>query len=308
MSEEFATALRELLDSSADVKVASLADLTDLEEDEERELSERWNEIELQRRRWFVRELIDLAEDNVELNFDRVFFRGLSDDDAEVRQESIHGLWEYERPDLIGPLVRLMTGDDSAAVRAEAALALGRFVTAHEQGSLRARHFEPIEERLRAVLDTPTEVTEVRARALEAIGAHNSEWVQDAIRKAYESDVRRLKASAIHAMGRSVDERWLPLVIREMSGEEAELRYEAALAAGAIGEVNALPHLARLAQDPDEEVSHAAIMAMGEIGGSQAKAVLEDLASEPSEPLREAAKAALAEIRFDEDPLAFGLG
>jgi len=308
MREEFESALEALLDTMADVKLSSLADLTDLDDDETRVLSERWNDIGAARRRWIVRELIDLAEDNVELNFDRVYFRGLADDDAGVRQESIRGLWEYERTNLIAPLLRMMDGDESAAVRAEAALALGRFVTAHEEGQLRDRHFEAIECSMRSALESETEVTEVRARVLEAIGAHDSEWVQQAIRDAYESDVRRMKASAIHAMGRSLDERWMPLVIREMSSEEPELRYEAALAAGAIGEVNALPHLRRLAQDPDEEVAHVSIMAMGEIGGAEAKAALEELAAEPSAALREAAAAALAEIRFDEDPLAFGLG
>jgi HEAT repeat protein len=307
MREEFTSVLRALLAPMADVNVSSLADLTDLDDVEVQELSERWNEIGVARRRWIVRELIDLAEDNVELNFDRMYFRGLADEDAEVRQESIRGLWEYERADLITPLLRMMDGDESAAVRAEAALALGRFITSYEQGELRDRYFEAIERSMRVALENETEVTEVRARVLESIGAHNSEWVQQAIRDAYESDVRRLKASAIHAMGRSVDERWMPLVIREMSSEEAELRYEAALAAGAIGEVNSLPHLRRLAQDPDEEVAHASIMAMGEIGGAEAKAALEELAAEPSESLRQAAAAALAEIRFNEDPLAFGL-
>jgi HEAT repeat protein len=307
MREEFTKLLKALLDAMTDVSVSGLADLTDLDDEEADVLSERWNDIGVGRRRWVVRELTDLAEDNVELNFDRVYFRGLADEDAEVRQESIRGLWEYERADLITPLLRMMDGDESAAVRAEAALALARFVTAYEQGELRGRYFEVIERSMRAALENETEVTEVRARVLESIGAHNSGWVQQAIRDAYESDVRRLKASAIHAMGRSVDERWMPLVIREMSSEEAELRYEAALAAGAIGEVNSLPHLRRLAQDPDEEVAHASIMAMGEIGGAEAKAALEDLAAEPSESLRQAAAAALAEIRFDEDPLAFGL-
>lgn len=308
MREEFTDVLDALLDAMSDVSLSGLADLTDLDDEEARELSKRWGEIGVARRRWMVRELTDLAEDNVELNFDRVYFGGLTDGDAEVRQESIRGLWEYERADLILPLLRMMDGDESAAVRAEAALALGRFVTAHEQGHLRDRHYEAIERSMRSALESETEVTEVRARVLESIGAHQSEWVQQAIRDAYESDVRRLKASSIHAMGRSVDERWMPLVIREMSSEEAELRYEAAVAAGAIGEMNALPHLRRLAQDPDEEVAHASIMAMGEIGGAEAKAALEELAAEPSEALREAAAAALAEIRFDEDPLAFGLG
>lgn len=308
MSEEFTKLLEELADPASDVKIASLTELSDVDDSEERELKERWHEIGMRRHRWLLRELIELAEDNVELNFDRVYFRGLEDDDPETRREAIRGLWEYDRPDLIDRLVAMMEGDESPGVRAEAALALGRYVMLFAHGNLRDRHFGAIEQGMRNVLENPTEVTEVRARVLEAIGAHNASWVRQAIRDAYESDIRRLKTSAIHAMGRSAEDRWLPLIIREMSSEEPELRYEAAIAAGGIGDESALPHLVRLAHDPDEEVSQASVISLGEIGGTQAKAALEELTSEPSEALREAAKSALAEIRFNEDPMAFGLG
>lgn len=308
MSEELTKLLDKLADPEAEVKVSSLTELSGLDDSEERDLSSRWEEFGVRRHRWLLRELIELAEDNVELNFDRVFFRGLQDRDAETRRESIRGLWEYERPDIIDRLVLMMESDDSAAVRAEAALALGRFVVSHEHGGLRDRHFEKIEQGMRRLLENETEVTEVRARVIESVGAHNAPWVRQAIRDAYESDVRRLKISAVHAMGRSAEERWLPLVIREMSSEESEFRYEAAIAAGGIGSESALPHLIRLAQDPDEEVAQASVMALGEIGGSEAKAALEELSADPAPVLRDAAQAALAEIRFEEDPMAFGLG
>jgi HEAT repeat protein len=308
MSEEFAKLLDELTDASSDVKVSSLTGLSELSDDEATALRDRWSEIDLRRRRWLVSELIELAEDNVDLNFDRVFLRGLDDDDPGVRLESINGLWEYERSDLIAPLLRMMENDESEAVRAAAALALGRYVMAYETGRLRSRYFEAIEASMRMVLANPDGVEEVRARALEAIGAHDAAWVRQAITVAYESDVRGLKRSAVHAMGRSGEERWLPLVIREMSNEEGELRYEAATAAGAIGDERALPHLVRLAQDTDAEVAQASVMALGEIGGVQAKQALQDLVSDPSPALRQAATEALAGIRFEEDPMAFGLG
>lgn len=308
MSEEFTKLLEELADPASEVKVSSLTELSDVDEGEEQELRDRWQEIGVRRHRWLLRELIELAEDNVELNFDCVYFRGLEDEDPETRLEAIRGLWEYDRPNLIEKLVSMMENDDSAPVRAEAALALGRFVMLFAHGNLRHRHFQAIEDGMRRLFESGTEVTEVRARALESIGAHNVSWVRQAIRDAYESDVRRLKASAVHAMGRSAESRWLPLIIREMSSEEAELRYEAATAAGGIGDESALPHLVRLAQDPDEEVAQASVMALGEIGGQEAKAALEELATDPSPALREGAQAALAEIRFNEDPMAFGLG
>ena len=43
-------------------------------------------------------------------------------------QLAIDGLWEDNRPTLVGPLVNLATNDPVAEVRAAAAIALGRFV------------------------------------------------------------------------------------------------------------------------------------------------------------------------------------
>lgn len=308
MNEALTKLLHELTDPSADVKIADLTDLSDLDEDHAGELRRRWSDITVRRRRWLLRELIDLSEDNVELNFDRVYFSGLRDEDPQVRKEAVRGLWEYESVDLVDPLVEMAEGDSSAAVRAEAALALGRYVMAHALGRLRDRYFARVERGLKKLIESEDEVDEVRARALEAMGPRNTAWVRQAIREAYESGVRRMKASAVHAMGRSAEERWLPLIVREMSSEEPELRFEAAIAAGAIGDQSVLPHLVRLAHDSDEEVSHASVIALGEIGGNRAKAALRELASDPAPALRDAANAALEEIRFEEDPLSFGLG
>ena len=302
---DFGEYLNELADGSKKLKVAGLQRLSQLSREQRAELNRRWPGIDVRRRRRLVQELIDLSEDNVDLNFDAVFLRGLSDDDSDVRLESVRGLWEHESPGLIGSLVELMESDDDPAVRAEAALALGRFVVMFELGSLRGNHFERIECALRRAIEKSDEIEEVRARGLEAIGPREVPWVRQAIREAYESDEHRLKVSAVHAMGRSGSNRWLPLLMRELASDEAELRYEAALAAGAIGDDSVVHQILPLLVDEDDDVREAASAALGEIGGPEAKKALLEMSDSESTVAREAAAAALAGIEFEEDPLGF---
>src|SRR3990172_3929222 len=125
---DFEGYLQELTDTSVRLKAADLARLSGLSPEQAELFAAAWPRVEAARRREIVRELQDLAEDNVEFAFDAVFTRGLEDTDPEVRLGSVRGLWEHERPDLIATLVRLTNGDEDAAVRAESALGLGRFV------------------------------------------------------------------------------------------------------------------------------------------------------------------------------------
>lgn len=297
--------LLELADASQRLKAASLPRLSALDGEQAQEFANAWPGIDVRRRRQVVEELLDLEEDNVEFDFDAVFLRGLEDEDAEVRLASVRGLWEHEAPDLIPALLRLAREDEDAGVRAEASLALGRFVLLFEEGRLRERHFRDIEAGLRAVISKADEIEEVRARALEAIGAHDDAWVRQAISEAYESGVRRMKVAAVHAMGRSCEPRWLPLLLRDLGSDEPEVRYEAATALGVLGDESAVSHLIPLLSDPDDEVRDVAITALGEIGGREARAALRQLADEGSPAAKEAALAALAEIDFEEDPLSF---
>jgi HEAT repeat protein len=297
--------LQELADVSIKLKAARLATLSGLNTEQKAELATVWPGISVERRREAVQELLDLEEDNVEFDFGAVFLEGLGDDDAEVRLGSVRGLWEHEGVDLIPRLLTLLREDKDAVVRAEAALALGRFVLRSEEGSLRERHFRAVESGLREVISNSDEIEEVRARALEAIGPHDVAWVRQAISEAYESGVRRLKVAAVHAMGRSCEPRWLPLLLRELSNEEAEVRYEAATALGSLGDESAVKNLVAALSDDDEEVRQASIAALGEIGGREAREALSELSREGSPAAKEAAVAALAEIDFEEDPLSF---
>ncbi len=300
--------LEQLADSSRKLKITDLQRLSGLSPEQALQLAAHWAEITVRRRRRILQELIDLTEDNVEFSFDTVFRRALEDEDAVVRLTAVRGLWEYDSPDLIDTLAALAERDDDAAVRAEAALALGRWVLLFELGLLRERHFGSASAALRRVVDNSGEIEDVRARAIEALGPYDATWVRQAVTQAYESGSHRLKASAVHAMGRSAEPRWLPLLNRELTSDDAELRYEAAVAVGSLAEEAAVPGLVPLVADPDDQVRAAAIAALGEIGGASARSALNDLIGGPSREASDAATAALAELAAAEDPLRFKLG
>lgn len=302
---DFDEYLAELSDPAQRLRVSQLPRLSQLTPDQRSKLEALWRSMNVRRRRRLIHELSDLAEDNVELSFDAVFLIGVKDEDDDVRAESVRGLWENESQEIIDPLVSLLHHDRSVEVRREAALALGRFMMQAAEGRLRSRHFERVEAGLRTVVEDKNEIEEVRSRALEAAGAHDTAWVRQAVREAYESGDPTLKVSAVHAMGRSSEPRWLPLITRELTSDDAEMRYEAATAAGAIGEESAVHNLLPLLLDEDEEVREAATMALGEIGGTEAREALMLMLDSESKATRDAAAAALAEIEFEENPLGF---
>jgi HEAT repeat protein len=294
--------LEELRDDGQPVKAAKLPRLSHLSDEERPLFLKVWSTLSDKRRRRVVRLLVDLAEDNVELNFDDIFLPALSDSDARVRAEAIRGLWEYDHRDLIEPLIHLLSSDGETDVRAEAALALGRFVLQWEFGALRDRYFQRVEGILRQALNTDEDV-EVRARSLEALGACSLPWVRTAIRQAYNGGERRLQVSAVNAMGRNCDPGWLPILFQELSSGDSEMRYEAALACGSLADEAAVPRLAVLLEDEDPEVRAATIAALGEIGGREAKAALMRYLEHPSRIMRDAVREALSLASFDEDPL-----
>ncbi len=301
---EFESYLSTLRDASTELRVGGLQQLDSLTAEEAQALRAAWPEVDTERKRQVVHQLVELAEDNVDLNFDAVFFTALGDEDSSVRAEGVRGLWEHEGRDLIPPLLQLLEKDEEPGVRAEAALALGRFVLRAELGDLPEHQFEKVEQGLRRTLEDDVEGDEVRARALEAIGACGREWVSQAIQGAYEGEPPRLRVSSLHAMGRSCDPVWLPLLIDELASEDPEMRYESAIALGSLGDRGAVSDLAPLLYDDNQEVKEAAISALGQIGGREAKMLLRPLLRDGPASVQEAAAAAAAEADFAEDPLS----
>ncbi len=296
---------RELRESAVQLPAKKLVELSALNDETSKLFEQTWPEIDLQRRQHLLEALTDLADDNVEMDFDAVYAIALQDRDPEVRRQAIRGLWENERRQTFDGLLKILAEDSAAAVRAEAALALGRFVLQAEMGTLRSADAERIENVLHGVIEDDAEEIEVRGRALESIGARSEGWVSDIIEQASDSGERRLRISATHAMGRSCDAAWLPALYRELENEDAEMRFEAAGAIGMIAEEESISYLLPILQDEDAEVRAVAISALGEIGGDAAKEALEDLLSDPELASRELVVAALVDVDFAEDPLSF---
>ncbi|MGD0765491.1 MAG: HEAT repeat domain-containing protein [Dehalococcoidia bacterium] len=301
----FQSYVEELKDPVRPLIASKLAGLSSLSPDDLALFLGAWQETAVGRRRQIMLRLGELAEDNVELNFDQVFLAGLRDEDAEVRHLAVQGLWEYEGRDLIGPLIDVLRGDPEPGVRAQAALALGRFVLRAEFRHLSEADSRRIEEALRGVIGNQEEALEVRGRALESAGALSAGWVRSSIEDAYRSRHHRLRLSAVHAMGSNCDPRWLPLLTQELGSDDAEMRYEAATACGSLCDESAVLYLKPLLDDEDAEVQEAAIAAMGEIGGADARRALKELEHHPEVRVREAVAAALEEMEFNEDPLGF---
>lgn len=297
--------LQHIANSARPLKASRLAGLASLPREGQQALAALWPSIEVQRRRQVVSQMVELAEDNVELNFDAIFLLCLEDEDAHVRATAIRGLWEYQEGDLIPRLVHLLAKDTDIEVRAQAALALGRYALMAEFGHLRPEEAQAVERALKSAVDNQAEAVEVRARAIEAAACLSQPWVHESIEGAYRSGSYRLRVSALHAMGISCEPSWLPVLLQELDSDEPELRYEAAGACGSLGLPEAVPHLIPLLDDEDSEVQAQAAAALGMIGGPEAKAHLLQRLRDPSPGLREAVRQALAELDFYEDPLAF---
>jgi len=299
--------VRDLADPSQPLGASKLTELSGLDIGKAKIVEAAWPEIGLRQRQQLVEELTGLAEDNVEFNFDAVFQIALADRDPDVRKQAIRGLWENERCETFDGLLKMLTDDPAAAVRAEAALALGRFVLRAELGMLKPVDAERLENALHVVIEDDAEEAEVRGRALESIGARSEPWVKDAIEQAFDGADRRLRISAAHAMGRSCDPTWLPRLFDELENDDAEMRFEAAGAIGLIADESAIPHLLPLLRDEDGEVRAVAVGALGEIGGDTARGALEDLLAAGDPALRELALDAFSELEFAEDPLSFSV-
>jgi hypothetical protein len=247
--------------------------------------------------------LVDLAEDNVDLDFGTVLTWCLEDASEHVRERAVEGLWENETPAHARRLLTLLRDDPSGQVRAAAASSLSRFAFMAEMEELDDEQAERVRGGLSAAVNDTEQPLEVRRRALESAGFFSGDdTVQRQIQRAYESNEQLLKESALVAMGRSMLDRWLPAIGRELGSPSPALRYEAARAAGEMAEEarTLVPKLASLSTDDDSEVAGAAIWALGQIGGAAAKRALQQLSKSSDEVRSQAAAEALTELNMDE--------
>lgn len=298
MTEEFDSVLVLLADESRPVRSIDLFPLSDVSRERLPYFAGAWSGLSAVRRLELVRELVEQAEANIHLNFHAILRLLLTDLDAEVRRLAIEGLWEDEKPSLIGPLINRLREDESMEVRATAAVSLGRYVWLGVLEEIGPEPASAAESALHETWFREGEVNAVRRRALEGLAHGALPDLNELILNAYYDEDELMRQSALFAMGRTADSRWSKVVLGELDSHEPAMRFEAAQAAGEMGLRPAVPHLIRHVDDPDESVRQAAVAALGKIGGPHAKRALQAIAKSDDEVLAQAAEDALAELTF----------
>lgn len=293
----------DLQDTARPLTSAALTRLSGLVAEERAQLASLWNGLPAERRRQIVSRMVDLAEDNVELDFASVFCHAMTDPDPAVRERAVSGLWESDDRTHILKLADRLAADTSAEVRAAAASVLGHFAELAVDGKLVTRDATRVHDALLRALSGNDEPPLVRRRALEAIAPFNAPEVHAWVRWAYAHTEPLLRQSALFAMGRSGNDAWLPVVLAELRSKVPGMRFEAANAARELAEPSAVPSLIELLTDADPEVQVAAIHALGAIGGATAKKVLRRCTAEDQDDVvREAARGALESMDDPDGP------
>ena len=299
--------LTELANSEQPLLNAKLTELSNLNSAELKCFQHWWATTEVKRRRQIVYRLVELAENNLELNFDSIFKHCLQDKDDEVLIKAIEGLWENEEASLIDQLINLLGTDSSEEVQTSAAILLGKFTILAEDKKLRSCYLLKIQDALLAVISDQSKPVAVRRRTLEASSPLSLPQVKTAITEAYQSHHPRSRVSSIYAMGKNCNPYWLPILRKELGSADIETSYEAASACGEMEEEATVPHLTKLVNDPDVDIQMAAIQALGKIGGTMAKECLESCLDSVSGAVRQAAEQALLELETKADQLPFRL-
>ncbi len=265
-----------------------------------RQMVTLWPKMPVERRRELLAAFERLTEEDATLDFHRLALSATRDADAATRILAVRGLTNEDRPEYLRLLVAQLRDDQAPAVRAEVAEVLGGFVVALELGLLPDDDGESLVAALRDVIEDIEEPDEVRARALESLGALSDESTAETISDQYEVGNHRMRLAALRAMGRSASEGWLDLLIYHFDDEDPEVRAVAAEATGALLVDAAVPPLIMLAQeDKDDDVQVAAILALGEIANDESERVLSRWLSERHEPhIQEAIREALAEVHL----------
>ncbi len=299
---DFASAL-DHLKSETPLSASAVSVLSNATKPNLASFAQTWVRLPVERRQRVAQMLVDLAEKNIELDYNVLFRYLLNDDDAAVRALGIEGLWEDEDAARVKPLIGFLRSDPDARVRAAAADSLGRFMLLAEYGRLpQSPHADLIFEALCATVRGTAEDLGVRRRAVEALAYSSRDPVRDMIAAAYADDDAEMRVSAVAAMGRSGDTYWRKTAASELDSPDPRMRFEAARAVGQLEYRAAVPHLIELLDDPDREVQMVAVSALGQIGGRSAKDALTQLTESDDEVLRDLADEALQELQISSDP------
>src|SRR5581483_7092094 len=112
--------VRKLADATGSPSAVEVSRLSGLSSSDLAQFREAWASVPAERRREILQMAVQLAEDDVEMDFSDVFKSCLSDPDATVRAVAIEGLWEDEEFRTADQLAAMLRSDSAEAVRAAA--------------------------------------------------------------------------------------------------------------------------------------------------------------------------------------------
>ncbi len=252
----------EMLESASDLDTAGL-----------QAFETGWSSWEPARKLEVLEHIGQIADENIELNFDRVNRLALADSEPRVRRRAIQNLWECEDPSLGERLAALVGADSDADVRATAAAALGRFVYLGEVDEIDEKLLRQVEDRLLAAQREDRDAA-VRLRSLESLGYSSLPEVVELIEAAYLSGQEPQIQSALKAMARSASPAWEDSVVENLHHSAPALRAEATRAAGELELRGSVDDLIELTDDAIDDVRLAAIWSLAQIGGQAATEAL----------------------------------
>jgi len=304
----FQKTIAELLDGKKSLSRSSLRDFSDIDSASLNALLEAWPRIAAGRKRQLLDELKTLSDNDTLVCFDDLARTLLHDTDARVRVGAIRLLEECADAKLVPIYLKILSGDQDASARAEAASALGQFVRLGELEEIPETTQRRIEDMLLEKANSEDDA-DVRRQALEAIGYSSRPEVIILIESSFRREDPDWQASALFAMGRSSDERWEENVLSRLLDENPRIQLAAIEAAGELGLTSAREILLKmLEEEENDELISAAIWSLSQIGGEDARVYIEGLLDQTEDnDLAAFLEEALDNLAFTEDLEKFDL-
>jgi HEAT repeat protein len=303
----FSKIIEALLNTDVPFPPAFLHRFSDIEDVDLNRLKKIWKDVPAWRRQTLMEDLEELGDSDYVLSFESLGLFALQDEDPKVREIAIRSLWDYDSRIAMRHFMTMLETDPVTEVKAEAALALGKFIYLGEIEEIPEKIFNDIENLLLNKIKS-NEAEIIRRRALEAMGFSSRKEVALLINNAFASENDDWKASALLAMGRSADDRWIPQIKSMLTSDNSTLRYEAARSAGELEGKACLPELVKLLDDDEDDVSAAALWSLSQIGGKGIQDILEKrLEDAQSEDEAEFIETALENLEFTDSTSLFSL-
>ncbi len=273
----FQKVISELADGAQALSRHSLQEFSDIDPPSLKALLEAWPRVQPDRKRKLLDGLQSLSDEDTLVSFDDLARALLTDADGQVRTRAIHLLDECDDVKLVPAFIKILGNDDDIETRAEAAVALGKFVELGELEEIPETTKRQVEDALLAKANGEDDLL-IRRNALEALGFSSRPEVVTLIDSAFRRDNPDWQASALFAMGRSFDERWEEQVLSRMLDINPLVRLAAVEAAGELRLASARTILFKVLEDEEEDdITSAAIWSLSQIGGEDVRVYLENL-------------------------------